>query len=518
MCTIDDIIQIFIDAPSTSDVYDCYIKINRHRFILNTNIVSGDGVINVKHTNASPGLVILDTTLDQLIFDGNNNSGTVFTSNFSLPAGNKVKARFLNSKVYDIEHLFRDNLNPGTDRVASEDNALLWENIDCYGCFQEGIIVGASTGGETTRPYTFRNVAISNSTTNDWNFQNVNGMTVENCADSDNTLQTGTNNKNSIVPASEYTSVSSASSDFLNKIIGSITPGVYTPGSVNLGQTGKAPFIAGALDIGNNSRPGDDLLYSMGSQEQQYAWSTEDRHIEELGVSMTFDQFWADGDHGQKCITKDTEELVYKNIDATRMHIVATQFRYNGSNSYLDNRFANVYLHNNCDVEDYIRLADKPENYMRLQNDLITFEPNNLAFSIGDQNIFTSYNAFAVGRQSFENWGGPFTICTVGLSGAIQVTNAEEGSAVVRVINGGYFDGDWRYTLDEAFGMYEQVNGEHNFYNNQSGTVDEVFVPTLNMKLAADGGIYMYNLSASSPATAEIYYSVEQDYELFVEL
>jgi prophage tail gpP-like protein len=132
----------------------------------------------------------------------------------------------------------------------------------------------------TAQNVTLRNVvSMRTQGRDDWELNTDSiGLLIENCADSDNTLDQGSNNQHNINPTLEFQSLDPNFDSYLKLTPGTVTNGIYTPGAPQLGQTGIQPEYAGNTDIAGESRPDAGGWFSIGPHSQLYI----ERTIEDI--------------------------------------------------------------------------------------------------------------------------------------------------------------------------------------------------------------------------------------------
>lgn len=186
--------------------------------------------------------------------------------------------RILNSKLYGFEEFCQLPLTTNTNIVVENtvlDNMYSGINLDTILTMQLNII--------------FRNsVSIRTGFTDDWIIgSNLQTLTIENCADNDNSLTYGSNNQNGISYLKNFQSVDINSSYYLRFIFGTERNGVYSEGATELGTSGIAPSYAGVTDIAGNSRPDASGRYSIGAESQEYiSITTLQTHTTNQDISM----------------------------------------------------------------------------------------------------------------------------------------------------------------------------------------------------------------------------------------
>ena len=156
------------------------------------------------------------------------------------------------------------------------------------------------------------------------------------------------------------------------------------------------------------------------------------RHIR--AAICTEPVFHSDGDAGQRAITTDTENYVYKDQANTKTITLARQYYYDGSITYLDNKFGNVEVHNDLYVSEYVRKLGFSNISHRFQSDRIdTTILGNLIFSVQDD-LTQAYRKFIVSTSiassdrivTIENPTGQTAKLTFNTDG-----NTAKGEAIV---------------------------------------------------------------------------------------
>ena len=114
------------------------------------------------------------------------------------------------------------------------------------------------------------------------------------------------------------------------------------------------------------------------------------RHIEHILATQA--DFRADGDLGQLgVLTDQSEEMVYKNDDATKEFHVANQYYWNGAaNVYSANAFGQITMFDDILVAEYIKRSGGTDDLIRFENDKITVQAGGVTVAVfeNDQIFF----------------------------------------------------------------------------------------------------------------------------------
>lgn len=215
---------------------------------------------------------IMGTTTEYItkncLFKGLDKSGGGDTVIDILRDSDIIKMSYC--KIYNMRNGLRFNINTGSGGFKTQDK--IFEDIDIYNCY---------TGVRISTLFNFkvrmRNIVAGGSENKDWTDDggNLSDWNLYSCADSDDSMSVIAFNVNNnpqpnIIPADEYISLN-LDSGFLKLKRGIYFPGgIYTPGSLRLGQTGVPPTLSLTEDIAGESVPGVDGSYSIGSHQQLY--------------------------------------------------------------------------------------------------------------------------------------------------------------------------------------------------------------------------------------------------------
>ena len=118
------------------------------------------------------------------------------------------------------------------------------------------------------------------------------------------------------------------------------------------------------------------------------------RHIEHILDTQA--NFRADGDLGQSGILTDqSEEMVYKNDDATKEFHVANQYYWNGAaNQYFANSFGEITMFDDILVAEYLKRSGGTDDLIRFENDKTTFQNGGATnLILEDNQIFLEFSA-----------------------------------------------------------------------------------------------------------------------------
>jgi len=97
----------------------------------------------------------------------------------------------------------------------------------------------------------------------------------------------------------------------------------------------------------------------------------EHRHI--TRQEHTWAVFYANGDHGQSCITTDNNDWTYFDDGGTELYKLARQSYYDGSTHYLNNSMAELTLYDDLLADEFIKLNGATDNNIRFEADKLTF-------------------------------------------------------------------------------------------------------------------------------------------------
>lgn len=171
--------------------------------------------------------------------------------------------RILDCKVYRFNR-FKVN--------GSANHKTTWYIENCISdLMYEAVDIGYNSGTMTEIIFMKSFVSMRTASEPDWAFRSdISNLTIDNCADEDNSLTFGSNNQHNINPNNEFQSVDITQSNYLKLTPGTVQNNVYTAGAQQLGQNGIRPQYAGNTDIEGNTRPDAAGFYSIGPTVQLY--------------------------------------------------------------------------------------------------------------------------------------------------------------------------------------------------------------------------------------------------------
>lgn len=111
----------------------------------------------------------------------------------------------------------------------------------------------------------------------------------------------------------------------------------------------------------------------------------------------------------------------------------------------------------------------------------------NSSVGAGTFTVRGSDGNFGFAKATPEAWHSAYVGVEIGANAALMSKRIEGVSNAICMMQNLYFDGAWkRMSTDEAC-RYLQINGEHRWYGDASGTADVGFTPTERMRLSVTG-------------------------------
>lgn len=229
------------------------------------------------------------------------------------------------------------------------------------------------------------------------------------------------------------------------------------------------------------------------------------RHIRAAVVTESV--FNTDGDEGQRAITTDTENYVYKNQTNTKSYTLARQSYFDGSTTYLDNKFASVEIYGDLFVNEYIRKFGYSNYNIRFTIDSIETNVNGIEALTVKQNAVGVFEPNIDGTFKLEVGGGSNTGSSIGNAdnNYLKVGNTPQAfiggyytdagdSPTMYIAANLYYNGAWirpDATKNNSVFVIDTINGIRWF----NGTTTIGTFPTLYIK--RDGQLWLRSLSTN---------------------